>query len=69
MICDQCGLGLTRWIKVVMPGGREYLFCCEAHLVEFFCAMENGHPIPEPTQEDRDENEREAQSAHIPYPS
>ena len=40
MICDQCGVGLTRWIKVIMPSGREYLFCCEEHLVEFFCAIE-----------------------------
>ena len=40
MICDQCGVGLTRWIKVVMQGGREYLFCGVGHLVEFFGAME-----------------------------
>ena len=42
MICDQCGVSLTRWIKVIMPSGREYLFCCVAHLLDFFCEMEVG---------------------------
>jgi len=36
MICDQCGVGLTHWIKVSLPNGREYLFCCVEHLVDFF---------------------------------
>ena len=39
MICDHCGVGLKHWIKVIMPGGREYLFCKVEHLIEFFCAM------------------------------
>ena len=40
MICDYCGVGLARWIKVGMTTGREYLFCCTGHLIEFFCEME-----------------------------
>ncbi len=39
MICDHCGLGLTRWIKVIMPNGREYLFCGVEHLIDFFNDM------------------------------
>jgi len=42
MICDQCGTTLTRWIKVIMPGGREYLFCCVEHLLDFFYEMKGG---------------------------
>ena len=40
MTCDQCGVSLAHWIKVIVPGGREYLFCGVAHLVAFFCEME-----------------------------
>ncbi len=40
MICDQCGVGLKSWIKVIMPNGREYLFCGAGHLLEFFGEME-----------------------------